>query len=151
MIQLDPSTAIALVGVIAALLWLIIRLALRPIEQTLQRWESTLAQVKSETDLANIIDVRINHHKETCHRARAHDKPTAAGIVAAVLIALLLAILSCSCATNPMVPPAQAFVDTVGMEYIEYVEADPKLNEDARRARRANVEAFKMLIKEAQK
>lgn len=71
-------------------------------------------------------------------------------LILAVLFLLFLLSLFSGC-QNPLVKPARAFVDTVGSEYLEYVENDATLGEGAKRARRANVEAFLMLINEAEK
>jgi hypothetical protein len=68
--------------------------------------------------------------------------------VIAGVVALLLA---CGCQTNPMTAPARAFLDSVGPEYLAYVEADPTLDEAARRARRANCAAFRLLVEEAER
>jgi len=66
------------------------------------------------------------------------------------IIYFVLAVLCGGCQLNPLVKPAQAFMDTAGKEYLEYVEKDITLDNSSKRARRANVEAFRMLIEEAQ-
>jgi hypothetical protein len=63
----------------------------------------------------------------------------------------MLAIGSAGCKSNPLAGPSLAFVNTVGVEYLAYVEADDKLDADAKKARRVNVEAFKLLAEEANK
>ena len=68
-----------------------------------------------------------------------------------ILIFVMFIIFICGCVVNPMIEPAKNFVNTVGKEYIEYVDKDESLDENAKRARRINVEAFKMLIEKAGK
>jgi hypothetical protein len=66
-----------------------------------------------------------------------------------VLFFLLMSLFGCQ--TNPMIEPSECFVNTVGTEYLIYVEADKRLPEGGKRARRMNVEAFRRLIEEAKK
>jgi hypothetical protein len=62
---------------------------------------------------------------------------------------ILIFLLFCGCQTNPMIKSAESFVNTVGTEYLVYVEKDDSLQDSGKRARRMNVEAFKILIEEA--
>jgi hypothetical protein len=154
---LDAPTALALAGALAALVWLIIRLSLRPLEQRLDRWEAKLEtkldQIKDEIDLGNMIDVRIARHERACPKGGNGRTPAmSAGHVVGALVLAALLLWACSgCASNPMAAPAEAFLDTVGTEYLTYVEADPALDESAKQARRANVQAFRWLVEEARK
>jgi hypothetical protein len=76
-------------------------------------------------------------------------KKSSYAILVAVIV--LLGICSAGCKSNPLIEPADAFCNTVGTEYLKYVEADPNLDESGKQARRTNVAAFKALIEEAKK
>ena len=49
----------------------------------------------------------------------------------------------------PLARPARTFLDSVGAEYLDYVEADAELDDDARRIRRQHVASFRHAIEEA--
>ncbi len=51
----------------------------------------------------------------------------------------------------PLARPARTFLDTVGTEYLDYVEADPNLDEDEKRIRRQHVGSFGRAVLEAEK
>lgn len=66
-----------------------------------------------------------------------------------IVVISLLGMASTGCKTNPLADASLAFVETVGPEYVAYVEADPQLNADDKAARVNNVAAFRMLAEEA--
>jgi len=67
------------------------------------------------------------------------------------LIFLLVIICSGCCTApgmNPLYEPAKNVNATILPEYKKYVETDPKLDEKQKRYRKANAEAFEILIRE---
>ena len=67
-------------------------------------------------------------------------------MIIGICIALSVCITGCS--TNPLLEPADMFANqTVGPEYVKYVQADTKLSDTEKKMRLNNVEAFKKLIK----
>jgi hypothetical protein len=68
-----------------------------------------------------------------------------------LIVLFLVALAMAGCKSNPLAESSLAFVNTVGPEYLVYVEADTALDADGKKARRMNVEAFKLLAEEANK
>jgi hypothetical protein len=67
----------------------------------------------------------------------------------AVIVVLLLCSGCCLVPRmNPLYEPAKNVSATILPEYKKYVEADPKLDENQKRYRKANAEAFEVLIRE---
>lgn len=68
------------------------------------------------------------------------------------LAVILVLLLSSGCCMvprmNPLYKPAKNVSDTILPEYKKYIEADPKLDENQKRYRKANAEAFEILIRE---
>lgn len=60
-----------------------------------------------------------------------------------------LAILATSC-TTPLLKPARAYHNTVGLEYIQYIKDDPKLKESSKTLRIQTVKEFETLLKKAE-
>ena len=66
---------------------------------------------------------------------------------------LLMILLVCSgCMTtssrNPLYEPAKRVNETIMPEYRKYVQQDKTLTEDQKRFRKANADAFGMLLRE---
>lgn len=68
-----------------------------------------------------------------------------------LIVSLLISILGFTGCQNPLLESSKAFLNTVGPEYLKYVEEDPTLDSNAKHARRINVEEFKAIIEEAEK
>lgn len=66
-------------------------------------------------------------------------------LVACGIGALCLA----GCNGNPLKAPATTFVNSVGGEYLAYVEADTTLTEEQKQIRRTHVESFRAAVEEA--
>jgi predicted lipoprotein len=68
------------------------------------------------------------------------------------LAIILLLILCSGCCMvprmNPLYEPSKNVNQTIMPEYKKYVDADPQLDEKQKRYRKANAEAFEILIRE---
>jgi len=98
--------ALALAGAIGALVWLIIGLAVKPIAEDVadlkQSFRPMELKLKSEAELARMIAVQVNEHKESCRREQREDRErrlSSGHVVAAIVLAALLGWLTVGCAT----------------------------------------------------
>lgn len=68
------------------------------------------------------------------------------------LVAIFVLLLCSGCCMaprmNPLYEPSKTFTETIIPEYKRYVEADPSLHPKEKRYRKANAEAFEILIRE---
>jgi hypothetical protein len=115
--------AVALATGIGGLVWLIIKLAIQPIAEDVAYLKVSLRpmelKLKSEQELARMIQIQVSEHKDYCRREREEREAmqhrlSAGHIVAAVIIAALLALLSTGCATYE-VDPATGTGTSYGM------------------------------------
>ena len=66
-----------------------------------------------------------------------------------ILLMILLACTGCmSPRWNTLYEPAKRVNETIMPEYLKYVEQDKTLTEDQKRFRKANADAFGMLLRE---
>jgi len=81
-------------------------------------------------------------------------KVNALGLFTVLLWAILVVAFSTGCGVNKgFVRAARQFHKTVGAEYLEYVEKDPRYikNPESKLDRTNNVRAFELLLEEAEK
>lgn len=67
-----------------------------------------------------------------------------------IAIALLAGGLFVLAGCCPLARPARTFLDTVGVEYLDYVDADEALTADDKRIRRQHVGSFARAVLEAE-
>ena len=60
----------------------------------------------------------------------------------------LIVLTACGCCVQK--PAAKAFIDSVGADYLQYVEADTALTPAEKAIRRANVDDFAATVEAAQ-
>lgn len=64
--QMTVPEALAIVGSVGALVWLIIRLSMRPIEQGLLRLEQGLEHLVTREEVERLVELRIAQHIQMC-------------------------------------------------------------------------------------
>jgi hypothetical protein len=74
---LDLVSALAIIGATSSLVWLILRLSLKPIEKELLEIREKMGQVKSEEDLKRMMQLEVAKHERGCRQ----DRLTETGIV----------------------------------------------------------------------
>lgn len=144
--QIDGATACAIVTACVLLCGFIMRLCLRPTEQRLDRHEKILEVVKGPDDLSNLIDKHVSkgiaNHAATCPKG-APDNPRQAGmtpghLLTALVLALLLACLACSCSSvNPVYDPSGRVIKVETAKFpfgpdVEYERAWDELAPDGK-------------------
>ena len=71
--NLDVTTALSIIGATSALVWLIIRLSLRPVESDVAEIKAVISKVKSEEELKRMIRVDIMRHEKECRQDRISE------------------------------------------------------------------------------
>lgn len=76
---IDIVSALGIIGATSSLVWLILRLSLKPIEKELMEIRDKVDDVKTEEDLKRMMQIEIVKHERGCRQ----DRMTETGIVKA--------------------------------------------------------------------